>query len=118
MERKVFEDNLYALEERFKAWDKDMRSLLIEALGDRKELYLTALGEQNNLPEVTVYESWADASENVEIERIIQDESGVFYFEDYDRNIWNEEVLIGGQGIYPLLAAVRDELKAREGIKI
>lgn len=34
MERKVFEDQLYALEERFKAWDKDMRSLLLAAVRD------------------------------------------------------------------------------------
>lgn len=118
MERKVFEDQLYALEERFKAWDSDMRTLLKDALGDKKEIFLTALAEQDNLPEVTIYESWADATQNIEIERIILDESDIFYFEDYDRNIWNEEVLTGCQGIYPLLAAVRDELKAREGIKI
>ena len=78
MERKVFEDQLYALEERFKAWDKDMRSLLAKAL-------------------------W---------------ESGTVMFVDVDGGIRSEDSLNTSQGIYPLLAAVRDELKAREGIKI
>lgn len=59
MERKVFEDQLYALEERF-----------------------------------------------------------TVMFEDVDGEIRSEDSISTSQGIYPLLAAVRDELKAREGIKI
>lgn len=64
MERKVFEGQLYALEERFKAWDKDMRSLLAGALGESKEIALTALDAQDNLPVVTVYDTWSKLPTN------------------------------------------------------
>lgn len=104
MERKVFEDQLYALEERFKAWDKDMRSLLADA--------------QDNLPVVTVYDTWSDTTSNVEIKKVLLWESGTVMFEDVDGGIRSEDSISTSQGIYPLLAAVRDELKAREGIKI
>lgn len=104
MERKVFEDNLYALEERFKAWDKDMRSLLADA--------------QDNLPVVTVYDTWNDTTSNVEIKKVLLGESGTVIFEDIDGGIRSEDSISTSQGIYPLLAAVRDELKAREGIRI
>lgn len=114
MERKVFEDNLYALEERFKAWDKDMRSLLADALGDDKEITLVALDAQDNLPVVTV----CDTTSNVEIKKVLLGESGTVMFEDVDGGIRSEDSINTSQGIYPLLAAVRDELKAREGIKI
>lgn len=114
MERKVFEDNLYALEERFKAWDKDMRSLLADALGDDKEITLVALDAQDNLPVVTV----CDTTSNVEIKKVLLGESGTVMFEDIDGGIRSEDSISTSQGIYPLLAAVRDELKAREGIRI
>ena len=114
MERKVFEDQLYALEERFKAWDKDMRSLLADALGDDKEITLVALDAQDNLPVVTV----CDTTSNVEIKKVLLGESGTVMFEDVDGEIRSEDSISTSQGIYPLLAAVRDELKAREGIKI
>lgn len=114
MERKVFEDQLYALEERFKAWDKDMRSLLANALGDDKEITLVALDAQDNLPVVTV----CDTTSNVEIKKVLLGESGTVMFEDVDGGIRSEDSINTSQGIYPLLAAVRDELKAREGIKI
>lgn len=114
MERKVFEDNLYALEERFKAWDKDMRSLLADALGDDKEITLVALDAQDNLPVVTV----CDTTSNVEIKKVLLGESGTVMFEDVDGGIRSEDSINTSQGIYPMLAAVRDELKAREGIKI
>lgn len=114
MERKVFEDNLYALEERFKAWDKDMRSLLADALGDDKEITLVALDAQDNLPVVTV----CDTTSNVEIKKVLLGESGTVMFEDVDGEIRSEDSISTSQGIYPLLAAVRDELKAREGITI
>lgn len=114
MERKVFEDQLYALEERFKAWDKDMRSLLADALGDDKEITLVALDAQDNLPVVTV----CDTTSNVEIKKVLLGESGTVMFEDVDGGIRSEDSINTSQGIYPLLAAVRDELKAREGIKI
>ena len=117
MERKVFEDNLYALEERFKAWDKDMRSLLANALGD-DEITLVALDAQDNLPVVTVYDTWNDTTSNVEIKKVLLGESGTVMFEDVDGEIRSEDSISTSQGIYPLLAAVRDELKAREGIKI
>lgn len=117
MERKVFEDNLYALEERFKAWDKDMRSLLADALGD-KEITLVALDAQDNLPVVTVCDTWNDTTSNVEIKKVLLGESGTVMFEDVDGGIRSEDSISTSQGIYPLLAAVRDELKAREGIKI
>lgn len=114
MERKVFEDQLYALEERFKAWDKDMRSLLADALGDDKEITLVALDAQDNLPVVTV----CDTTSNVEIKKVLLGESGTVMFEDVDGEIRSEDSISTSQGIYPLLAAVRDELKAREGITI
>lgn len=114
MERKVFEDQLYALEERFKAWDKDMRSLLADALGDDKEITLVALDAQDNLPVVTV----CDTTSNVEIKKVLLGESGTVMFEDVDGGIRSEDSINTSQGIYPLLAAVRDELKAREGIRI
>ena len=114
MERKVFEDNLYALEERFKAWDKDMRSLLADALGGDKEITLVALDAQDNLPVVTV----CDTTSNVEIKKVLLGESGTVMFVDVDGGIRSEDSISTSQGIYPLLAAVRDELKAREGIKI
>lgn len=117
MERKVFEDQLYALEERFKAWDKDMRSLLANALGD-EEITLVALDAQDNLPVVTVYDTWNDTTSNVEIKKVLLGESGTVMFEDVDGGIRSEDSISTSQGIYPLLAAVRDELKAREGIKI
>ena len=117
MERKVFEDQLYALEERFKAWDKDMRSLLANALGDDK-ITLVALDAQDNLPVVTVYDTWNDTTSNVEIKKVLLGESGTVMFEDVDGGIRSEDSISTSQGIYPLLAAVRDELKAREGIKI
>ena len=107
MERKVFEDQLYALEERFKAWDKDMRSLLADALD-----------AQDNLPVVTVCDTWNDTTSNVEIKKVLLWESGTVMFKDVDGGIRSEDSLNTSQGIYPLLAAVRDELKAREGIKI
>ena len=107
MERKVFEDQLYALEERFKAWDKDMRSLLANALD-----------AQDNLPVVTVCDTWNDTTSNVEIKKVLLGESGTVMFEDVDGEIRSEDSISTSQGIYPLLAAVRDELKAREGIKI
>ena len=118
MERKVFEDNLYALEERFKAWDKDMRSLLANALGDDKEITLVALDAQDNLPVVTVCDTWNDTTSNVEIKKVLLGESGTVMFEDVDGEIRSEDSISTSQGTYPLLAAVRDELKAREGIKI
>lgn len=117
MERKVFEDQLYALEERFKAWDKDMRSLLADALGD-EEITLVALDAQDNLPVVTVCDTWNDTTSNVEIKKVLLGESGMVMFEDVDGGIRSEDSISTSQGIYPLLAAVRDELKAREGIKI
>lgn len=117
MERKVFEDQLYALEERFKAWDKDMRSLLANALGD-EEITLVALDAQDNLPVVTVCDTWNDTTSNVEIKKVLLGESGTVMFEDVDGGIRSEDSISTSQGIYPLLAAVRDELKAREGIKI
>lgn len=118
MERKVFEDQLYALEERFKAWDEDMHSLLAGALGERKEIALIALDAQCNLPVVTVRENWNDTTSNVEIKKVLLGESGTVMFEDVDGGIRSEDSISTSQGIYPLLAAVRDELKAREGIKI
>lgn len=117
MERKVFEDQLYALEERFKAWDKDMRSLLANALGD-EEITLVALDAQDNLPVVTVCDTWNDTTSNVEIKKVLLGESGTVMFEDVDGGIRSEDSISTSQGIYPLLAAVRDELKAREGIRI
>lgn len=117
MERKVFEDQLYALEERFKAWDKDMRSLLANALGD-EEITLVALDAQDNLPVVTVCDTWNDTTSNVEIKKVLLGESGTVMFEDVDGEIRSEDSISTSQGIYPLLAAVRDELKAREGIKM
>lgn len=45
-------------------------------------------------------------------------ESGTVMFEDVDGGIRSEDSISTSQGIYPLLAAVRDELKAREGITI
>lgn len=117
MERKVFEDQLYALEERFKAWDKDMRSLLANALGD-EEITLVALDAQDNLPVVTVCDTWNDTTSNVEIKKVLLGEYGTVMFEDVDGGIRSEYSISTSQGIYPLLAAVRDELKAREGIKI
>jgi hypothetical protein len=118
MERKVFEDQLYALEERFKAWDKDMHSLLANALGDDKEITLVALDAQDNLPVVTVCDTWNDTTSNVEIKKVLLWESGTVMFQDVDGGIRSEDSISTSQGIYPLLAAVRDELKAREGIKI
>lgn len=118
MERKVFEDHLYALEERFKAWDTDMRSLLANALGDDKEITLVALDAQDNLPVVTVCDTWNDTTSNVEIKKVLLCESGTVMFEDVDGEIRSENSISTSQGIYPLLAAVSDELKAREGIKI
>lgn len=109
---------MYALEERFKAWDKDMRSLLADALGDDKEITLVALDAQDNLPVVTVYDTWNDTTSNVEIKKVLLWESGTVMFEDVDGGIRSEDSISTSQGIYPFLAAVRDELKAREGIKI
>lgn len=108
---------MYALEERFKAWDKDMRSLLANALGD-EEITLVALDAQDNLPVVTVCDTWNDTTSNVEIKKVLLGESGTVMFEDVDGEIRSEDSISTSQGIYPLLAAVRDELKAREGIKI
>ncbi len=108
---------MYALEERFKAWDKDMRSLLANALGD-EEITLVALDAQDNLPVVTVCDTWNDTTSNVEIKKVLLGESGTVMFEDVDGGIRSEDSISTSQGIYPLLAAVRDELKAREGIKI
>lgn len=108
---------MYALEERFKAWDKDMRSLLANALGD-DEITLVALDAQDNLPVVTVYDTWNDTTSNVEIKKVLLGESGTVMFEDVDGGIRSEDSISTSQGIYPLLAAVRDELKAREGITI
>ena len=118
MERKVFEDQLYAWEERFKAWDKDMRALLANALGDDKEITLVALDAQDNLPVVTVCDTWNDTTSNVEIKKVLLGEYGTVMFEDVDGEIRSEDSISISQSIYPLLAAVRDELKAREGIKI
>lgn len=109
---------MYALEERFKAWDKDMRSLLAKALGDDKEITLVALDAQDNLPVVTVYDTWNDTTSNVEIKKVLLWESGTVMFVDVDGGIRSEDSISTSQGIYPFLAAVRDELKAREGIKI
>ena len=109
---------MYALEERFKAWDKDMRSLLADALGDDKEITLVALDSQDNLPVVTVCDTWNDTTSNVEIKKVLLGESGTVMFEDVSGELRSEYELFTNQGIYPLLAAVRDELKAREGIKI
>ena len=109
---------MYALEERFKAWDKDMRSLLANALGDDKEITLVALDAQDNLPVVTVCDTWNDTTSNVEIKKVLLWESGTVMFEDVDGEIRSEDSISISQGMYPLLAAVRDELKAREGIKI
>ena len=95
---------MYALEERFKAWHKDMRSLLADA--------------QDNLPVVTVCDTWNDTTSNVEIKKVLLGEFGTVMFEDVDGEIRSEYSISTSQGIYPLLAAVRDELKAREGIKI
>lgn len=117
MERKVFEDQLYALEERFKAWDKDMRSLLANALGGDKEITLVALDAQCNLPVVTVRENWDDTTYDVTIAKVLLND-GTVMFQDVDGGIRSEDSISTSQGIYPLLAAVRDELKAREGIKI
>lgn len=117
MERKVFEDQLYALEERFKAWDEDMHSLLAGALGERKEIALIALDAQCNLPVVTVRENWDDTTYDVTIAKVLLND-GKAMFEDVDGGIRSEDSISTSQGIYPLLAAVRDELKAREGIKI
>lgn len=117
MERKVFEDQLYALEERFKAWDKDMRSLLADALGDDKEITLITLNAQDNLPVVTVRENWDDTTYDVTIAQVLLNDGKVM-FVDVDGVIRSEDSISTSQGIYPLLAAVRDELKAREGIKI
>lgn len=108
---------MYALEERFKAWGKDMRSLLANALGD-EEITLVALDAQDNLPVVTVCDTWNDTTSNVEIKKVLLGESGTVMFEDVDGEIRSEDSISTSQGIYPLLAAVRDELKAREGIKI
>ena len=109
---------MYALEERFKAWDKDMRSLLANALGESKEIALTALDAQCNLPVVTVRVTWDDTTSNVEIKKVLLWESGTVMFVDVDGGIRSEDSISTSQGIYPLLAAVRDELKAREGITI
>lgn len=109
---------MYALEERFKAWDKDMRSLLANALGDDKEITLVALDAQDNLPVVTVCDTWNDTTSNLEIKKVLVYKSGRVMFEDVDGEIRPEDSISTSQGIYPLLAAVRDELKAREGIKI
>lgn len=108
---------MYALEERFKAWDKDMHSLLAGALGESKEIALTALDAQDNLPVVTVRENWDDTTYDVTIAKVLLDD-GTVMFEDVDGEIRSEYRISASQGIYPLLAAVRDELKAREGIKI
>ena len=118
MERKVFEDQLYALEERFKAWDKDMHSLLANALGDDKEITLVALDAQDNLPVVTVCDTWNDTTSNVEIKKVLLGEFGTVMFEDVDGGIRSEYRISISQSIYPLRAAVSDELKAREGITI
>ena len=109
---------MYALEERFKAWDEDMHSLLAGALGESKEIALTALDAQCNLPVVTVRVTWDDTTSNVEIKKVLLGEFGTAMFEDVDGGIRSEDSISTSQGIYPLLAAVRDELKAREGIKI
>lgn len=108
---------MYALEERFKAWDEDMHSLLAGALGERKEIALTALDAQCNLPDVTVRENWDDTTYDVTIAKVLLDD-GTVMFEDIDGGIRSEDSISTSQGIYPLLAAVRDELKAREGITI
>ena len=60
---------------------------------------------------------WGTTS-NVEIKKVLLWESGTVMFEDVDGGIRSEDSISTSQGIYPLLAAVRDELKAREGIKI
>lgn len=108
---------MYALEERFKAWDEDMHSLLAGALGGRKEIALIALDAQCNLPVVTVRENWDDTTYDVTIAKVLLND-GKAMFEDVDGVIRSEDSISTSQGIYPLLAAVRDELKAREGIKI
>lgn len=108
---------MYALEERFKAWDEDMHSLLAGALGGRKEIALIALDAQCNLPVVTVRENWDDTTYDVTIAKVLLNDGKVM-FEDVDGGIRSEDSISTSQGIYPLLAAVRDELKAREGIKI
>lgn len=108
---------MYALEERFKAWDEDMHSLLAGALGERKEIALTALDAQCNLPVVTVRENWDDTTYDVTIAKVLLNDGKVM-FVDVDGGIRSEDSISTSQGIYPLLAAVRDELKAREGIKI
>lgn len=117
MERKVLEDNLYALEERFKAYENDMRQLLAEALGERKEINFVALEAQKKWPVVTVFSTWDDSARDEEIVNITM-EDDTFYFENRNGFTIGEDRLAGSQGLHTLLAAVRNELRAREGIKI
>ena len=89
---------MYALEERFKAWDKDMRSLLANALGDDKEITLVALDAQDNLPVVTVCDTW-DTTSNVEIKKVLLGEFGTVMFEDVDGEIRSGFSISPSQGI-------------------
>ena len=82
---------MYALEERFKAWDKDMHSLLANALGDDKEITLVALDAQDNLPVVTVCDTWNDTTSNVEIKKVLLGESGTVMLVAVDGGIRSED---------------------------
>ena len=117
MERKVFEDQLYALEERFKAWDKDMHSLLADALGDDKEITLVALDAQDAIPTVYMEDTYNNTTYDAEVYKIYV-ENNVVFFEDRDGDIYSENRMYDAGNVYPLLVIIRDELKAREGIKI
>ena len=117
MQRNAFEHQSHALATRFKHSHTDMRSLLANALGESKEIALTALDAQCNLPVVTVRVTWDDTTNDVTIARVLLND-GKAMFEDVSGELRSEYELFTNQGIYPLLAAVRDELKAREGIKI
>lgn len=115
MEREVFEDNLYALEQRFKSYNDDMHQLLADMVGEQG-MTLVALEAQNATPTVYMEDSFNNSTYNAEVRRIyVQD--GIVWFEDSDGDVYSEESIYAAD-IYPLLNIIRDELKAREGIKI
>lgn len=116
MERKVFEDNLYALEERFKAYDRDMHQLLADMVGE-KGMTLVALEAQDAVPTVLMEDTYNNTTYNAEVHRIyVQD--GFVFFEDSDGDVYSETRMYDAGNVYPLLNIIRDELKAGEGIKI
>lgn len=116
MERKVFEDNLYALEERFKAYDRDMHRLLADIVGE-KGMTLVALEAQDAIPTVYMEDTFNNTTYDAEVRKIYV-ENNVVFFEDRDGDIYSENRMYDAGNVYPLLSIIRDELKAREGIKI